>query len=296
MSKRDQVHSYCIRQLQKYLSSLEFTRRSRQEMVTRAKRFLNSTKHAQYDEDEETQTSLLHAAREIFGKANIQNFLLHCRGSLKTINGYARTLNHSRHSLGMQSSSYRLQDPIIQSPRCKHYDLQDWKTLRVFCQSASDISVRDQLFGLLFIHTVAESPELPLPIVLNALAKTTVDQVNESCLRTDVGDVASVHGLLLLDQAPLKLQSIPKTCATLLQSYITGGDAEPWKLRHTDDALFGGMDGHFLFPDYSRWNRDGFHHLPTQKAAAIVRRLMRAAGLPIYEGLTQVKITRSNVA
>ena len=150
-------------------------------MVTRAKRFLNSTNHAQYDEDEETQTSLLHAARRIFGKANIQNFLLHCRGSLKTRNGYARSLGHSRHSLGMESSSYRLHNPITQFPRCKHYNLQDWKTLRVFLQSATDISVRDQLFGLLFIHTVAESPELPLQIVLNALAKTTVDQVNESC-------------------------------------------------------------------------------------------------------------------
>ena len=101
MSKRDQVHSYCIRQLQKYLLSLEFTRRSRQEMVTRAKRFLNSTKHAQYDEDEEKQTSLLHAARDIFGKANIQNSLLLCRDSLKTRNGFARSLDHSRHGLGM---------------------------------------------------------------------------------------------------------------------------------------------------------------------------------------------------
>ena len=90
-----------------------------------------------------------------------------------------------------------------------------------------------------------------------------------------VGDVASVYGLPLLDQALLKVQSIPEACATLLQSYITGGDAEPWKVRHIDDELFGGMGGQFLFPDYSRWNRDGFYHLPTRKAVA---------GLPIREG------------
>ena len=115
--------------------------------------------------------------------------------------------------------------------------------------------------------------------MLSALAQTTVDQANENCVRNPIGDGPLVHNLLLLDQSPLRVQSILNVCARLLQSYITGGDADPWKLRHIEEALVGGMEAHFLFPDYSRFNRDGFHHLPTRKALAIRQRLMRAARL-----------------
>ena len=99
------------------------------------------------------------------------------------------------------------------------YDHEDWKR-EVVCHSATDMCVRDRLFGLLFIHAITKFPELPPAVVLNAHARTTVDQVNESCLRRPVGDGAFVHGLLLLDQVPLNIQSIPNVCAGLLQSYI----------------------------------------------------------------------------
>ena len=91
---------------------------------------------------------------------------------------------------------------------------------------------------------------MPQPTVLNARARTTVDQVNGSHLRNTTKDEPSVHRLLLHDQPPLKVQSIRHVCAGLLQSYMMGGNVEPWKPRHVDQALVGCMGARFLFPDY----------------------------------------------
>ena len=296
MLRREQVHTYCIKQLQKYLWALSFTRRSRQEITTKSRRFLNSVPEARSAGDQNTNASLLAAAQAYFDKENIQRFLLKCKGKSKTRSGYARALYHSMQSLGMQigSTYFGLEKNQIQSAgsQCttKPCDCHDWEALRDFCENAGDLSVRDRLFSLLLIHVVIESPEVPLSTVLNALARTTIDQINEGNLQNPIGDEPLVHNLLLLDQVPLQVQSIPNECAQLLQSYITGKvGLEPWKAMDVDEALPVCTEARFLFPDYSRFTRDGFCHLRTRKARCLLRRLICSAGLTMCEGLSTTK-------
>ena len=293
MFRREQVHTYCIKQLQKYLCALDFTRRSRQEIVTKSRRFLNSVPEARFAGDQNTNASLLAAAQAYFDKENIQSFLLNCKGKSKARSDYARALYHSMQSLGMQigSTYFGLEKNQIQcaGSQCttKQYDRHDWEALRDFCENAGDMSVRDRLFSLLLIHVVTESPELPRSTVLNALARTTIDQINEGNLQNPIGDEPFIHNLLLLDQVPLQVQSIPNECAQLLQSYIMGKvGLEPWKAMDVDEALPVCTEARFLFPDYLRFTRDGFCHLRTRKAYCILRRLICSAGLTMCEGLS----------
>ena len=86
---------------------------------------------------------------------------------------------------------------------------------------------------------------------LNAVARTTIDQINEGNVQNPIGDEPLVHNLPLLDQVPLQVQSIPNECAQLLQSYITGKvGLEPWKAMDIDEALPVCTEAQFLFPDY----------------------------------------------
>ena len=152
-----------------------------------------------------------------------------------------------------------------------------------------DLSVRDRLFALLFFHVVLESPKVPLFTVLNALAQTTLDQVDQSYLQVPLEEGPVAHNMLRLDQSPLKVHSILHECAKPLQSYSNGAESEPWKLKHVADALAGGTDSRFLFPDHTRFNRDGFYHLPTRKAQAFLRRAIHSRGLLMCNGLSTAK-------
>ena len=58
-------------------------------------------------------------------------------------------------------------------------------------------------YTLGFIHSVLESQNVHLRTVLNALAKTNVDQVNQSNLRMPVGE-GPLHNWLHLDQSSVQ--------------------------------------------------------------------------------------------